>query len=399
MNQLSGKTAGKVSSIAFAALMLGHAAQGLTFTAFTPGLPAMAQSFNANGHGMDIAQQSVTIAALGVVAGSILSGKIVDIIGSRATMLTMLAIFGITGLGGLFLSSPWALLTSRVVNGFAVACLVTACVTTISILFDGNARAKAIGTAGAIGAATSLVGLLLGGILAQQFGWRAAFIQFPVFAVLGLLLAFTGIRDNAKQVHEPSDAIHSWMKIVPLFVLTSIISLVMFMGSTQLAFLLPQDGISASTTISLVMGTITVFAVLVGLGFGTLEHRLGLQPTLALGFALCGAGLALIGLASSLPAAFAGAALLGAYVGITVPYPYHAVTMKTPLHARAKAIGLVGAFNFLGAFINPFIFGPMTKAFGLHHVFIIVAAFMGVLALGAILKGRTGPGPMVTQHS
>jgi MFS family permease len=392
MSQSSVKLTGQIGPIAFAALMLGNASQGLTFTAFSPGLPEMAQSFNATGHGMEIAQQSVTVAALGIIIGAFLSGKIIDIIGSRATMLGMLALFGITGLGGLFLVDPWVLLASRVFNGFSVACLVTACVNTISILFEGNARARAIGIAGSVGSAMALIGLLAGGVLAQQFGWRAAFIQFPVFAIAGLILAFISKHNSAPLLHEATEESYSWIKILPLLVLATIITMVMLMGPTQLAFLLPQDGVTASTTISLVLGTVPLCAVPAGGCFGWLEHRFGLQATLALGFAACGAGLALIGLAASLPAAFAGAALVGIYTGIALPYPYHAVTLKTPAHARANAIGLVGAFNFLGAFMNPFVFGPMTKAFDLHHVFIITAVFMGILAIGALLKAKSGAG-------
>lgn len=392
MSQHSAKLTGQIGVITFTTLMLGHASQGFTFTAFSPGLPAMAQSFNATGHGMEIAQQSVTIAALGIIVGAFLSGKIIDIFGSRITMLTMLTLFGVTGLGGLFLANPWTLLASRVGNGFSVACLVTACVSTISTLFEGNARARVIGIAGAAGSAMALVGMLVGGALAQKFGWRAAFIQFPVFAVAGFALAFIGMRDTARPAHEATQKSHSWAKIFPLLVLAVIISMVMFLGPAQLAFLLSQNGITTSIIISLVMGTVTLFAVLVGIIFGSLEHRLGLQGTLALGFIACCAGLALLGLTPSLPAAFAGAALLGTYTGITLPYPYHAVTLKTPAHARAKAIGAVGAFNFLGAVANPFVFGPMTRAVGLHDVFVIAGVFMGILALGALAKLKSGPG-------
>jgi MFS family permease len=385
------KILGKIGLAGFAALTLGHLSQGLTFTAFTPALPQMAQSFSATGHGMDIAQQAVTIAALGIFAGSFVSGKIVDIIGSRRTMLAALILFGISGAGGLVLATPAALLASRVINGFAAACLVTACVNTISLLFEGNARAKAIGITAAMGAAASLIGLLIGGVLAQNFGWRAAFIQFPVFAAGGFVLAFTCIRDIPATAGDDagsasSSAAYSWADLLPLFMLATIISMIMFMGSTQLAFLLPQDGVTAATAISLVMATITVFAVIIGMNFGWLEQKIGLQGTLALAFAASAAGLGLLGLVHSLAAAFIGAALMGAYVGVASPYPYHAITLKAPPQARARAIGLTGAFTFLGTFINPFVFGPLTKIIGLHGSFCAAGLVMAALAAGALFR-------------
>lgn len=393
MNHDPGKLLGKIGLAGFAALTLGHLSQGLTFTAFTPALPQMAQSFAATGHGMEIAQQAVTIAALGIFAGAFLSGKIIDIIGSRRTMLASLILFGISGAAGVVLATPAALLASRVVNGFAAACLVTACVNTISLLFEGNARAKAIGVAAAMGAAASLAGLLTGGVVAQNFGWRAAFIQFPVFAAGGFVLAFACIKDiPAEMAPEANTAAYSWGDVLPLFLLATIISMVMFMGSTQLAFLLPQDGVTKATIISLVMATITLFAVIVGMNFGWLEHKIGLRGTLALAFAANAAGLGLLGLFHSIIAAFAGAALMGSYVGIASPYPYHAITLKTPPQARAKAIGLTGAFTFLGTFINPFVFGPLTKTIGLHGSFCAAGLVMAALAAGALLR-RAKPVP------
>lgn len=284
-------------------------------------------------------------------------------------------------------------------NGFTSACLLTACINTISLLFDGNARAKAIGISAAMGSAASLAGLLIGGVLAQNFGWRVAFIQFPVFAAAGLILAFVGIGNSPTSIQPELDTtIQSWTKLVPIFFLAIVISAVMFMGSTQLAFLLPQDGATPATAISLVMATITLVAIAVSFGFGWLEKTIGLQSTLTAGLGAGAAGLALIGLVPNIAAAFAGAALMGSYVGITMPYMYHAVTLKTSTHARAKAIGLMGAFSFLGTFINPFLFGPLTKEFGLREVFVITGAVMACLGLGALTRARMGPAPVMLEQ-
>jgi MFS family permease len=63
----------------------------------------------------------------------------------------------------LIFENPWALLGSRAVIGFATACIVTACIGTISTLFDGTNHAKALGVSGALASGMSLVGLLTGG--------------------------------------------------------------------------------------------------------------------------------------------------------------------------------------------------------------------------------------------
>jgi MFS family permease len=80
--------------------------------------------------------------------------------------------------------------------------------------------------------------------------------------------------------------------------------------------------------------------------------------------------------------------LMGSYIGITMPFLYHIVSERTSPEGRAKAIGLIGAFNFLGAFLNPFIFAPVGAALGIHGAFIAAGIFMGLAALGLVFAGR-----------
>jgi len=390
MANKSGTLIGQAGLIGVAALMVGQSGQGLLFTAFTPGLPQMAQSFNAGGHGMAIAQQCVTIAAFGVIAGSFASGKIIEWIGSRVTILLALILFGVFGAGGMFLNGAWVLLASRIVVGFANACMVTACITTISTVFQGNNRSLAIGISSGMGSAVALISLLIGGVLAQNFGWRETFIQFPAFAALGLALTFLGIKNaHADMANEAELQVQAGSRLWLYYLLAIIISAIMFLGSSQLAFLLPADGITKATSISEIMAMITIIAVPVSFAFGFIERRLGLNNTLVLGIAAVTAGLLLLGLAAIPPAAVLGAMLMGTYVGLTMPFLYHVVAVKASPAARAKAIGLVSAFYFLGAFLNPFIFAPISAALGIHGAFTVAGIFMGVIALGLVFAGRS----------
>jgi MFS family permease len=379
----------RIGVLAFAALMLGHSAQGLTFTAFTPALAAMAKTFNAAGDGAFLAQFMVTIASGGLILGAFASGWIVDRIGARRTLLAAISLYGVCGAGGLVLHDVTALLASRAIVGFCTACLVTAAVAEIAALFDGNARAKVIGASTGLGSATALVGLVLGGLLAQAGGWRLAFVQYPVFAVLGLGAVLFGLRGDAKLAPTAaSSAGVGLSRLWPMYLLSLVIMMVMFMGSTQFAFLLPQDGVRQPTTIALIMGLITLVAVGASFAYGAVEARLGARGALAFGLGCNALGLGLIGLVPNIAAAAVGAALMGLYVGTVMPFTHHAVASLAPPHARARAIGLLNAFNFTGAFINPFLFNRLSARFGLHGLFLIVGCVMGVMAVGALLLRR-----------
>jgi MFS family permease len=330
----------------------------------------------------------VTIAAAGLVGGAILSGKIVEWLGARRTMLIAIVAYGGFGSGGLFLQQAWTLLASRILVGFSTACMITACISTIGAVYEGNDRAKMIGASAGMGQVMGLVGLIAGGALAQAFGWRMAFIQYPMFGVAGLILV--GLGDAPKPaaiapVAHSAGALTLW----PIYTLAAVLMMVMLLGSVQFPFLLPQDGIKSITVISWILGSITAVAMVTSFAYGVIEKRLGLHGTLVAGLAVNAAGLVLIGVVVTPLAAGIGAGLSGVYVGLVAPYLHHIVVHRAALSFRARAIGLLNACSFTGAFANPFVFGPISSHFGLHGLFLILGLGMAALAVGSLLMPRS----------
>jgi MFS family permease len=386
--------AGSRGPFTFASLMLGHGAQGLAFTAFTPALAAIARDYGGAGHGALIAQLSVTIASAGVIAGALASGWIIARLGARATMLACLAIYGVAGAGGMALSDATLLLASRTVLGFATACLVTACIATIAARYEPEARGKAVGASSGVGSAVALGGLVIGGALAERFGWRSAFAQYPVFAAVGLLLALFAFPAVSARAEEPRLAARgaeagAW-SLWPTYLLTTFLAAVMFIGSTQFPFMIGADGIHNTGAIGLIMSGVTLTAVLVSFLYGAIERRLGLQGTLALGLFAMAAAMTLIGLVRTPAGAIAGAMLQGVYVGVTQPYIHHVVTLRAAASARARAVGLLNASNFLGALLNPLVFAPVIAWVGIQGLFVVVGVGMVAPALAALALGARG---------
>lgn len=363
----------------FATLMLGLMSQGLGFTAFVAALPQMARDFGARGE--LIAQMVMGLAALGLMIGALASGWILECAGMLATLAVSTAIFGLAGAAGLYLTDATLLLASRFAVGFASACMTTACMWGIAAEYAGHQRARALGICSGLGSVAALVGTVLGGYIAQRAGWRLAFAQFPVFATAGLVLALLSVRQvrpaptGAGVRGKPFLA-----RLLPFYLLSTLLFAVMFMGSTQFAFLLQSDGIGSSSTRSLFIGAITVVGALTSLCYGSLQKRLSSAGAFALGLLGMTLSLATIG-ASAAPAyAAAGAVLMGLYVGITSPYVYHEVTERTPEDVRGRALGVLSAFCYLGAFLNPPLFAALSRRTGLRGVFFVTALAMAVLA-------------------
>src|SRR5665213_1333703 len=224
----------------------------------------------------------------------------------------------------MFLRNPALLLSSRFIVGFTSACMVTTCVWGIAAEYSGTRRARALGISVALSTASSVTGTLLGGYLAQRAGWPLAFIQYPVFALAGLLLAWGGIGQVRPGREIPGATRQPYITgLLPFYLFTVLLFAVMFMGSTQFAFQLEADGITSSATRALIMGAITVVATVFSFCYGSVQQRLGALGAFTVGLASMAGALALIGLGSTMITAVLGAALMGIFVGLCNPYLYH----------------------------------------------------------------------------
>jgi MFS family permease len=371
-------------ALLFATLMLGFMSQGLAFTAFVSALPQIAHDLGPRGE--LLAQLTMALTALGLMLGALVSGRILERAGSRATLLVSLGVFGVAGGGGLVLHEPLPLLASRFIAGFAAACLTTTCVWGIAAEYAGNRRARALGIASALGNIASLAGTVIGGYLAQRGGWPLAFLQYPVFGAVGVLLGAASLRQvrpGAEATGGTAGHAPYFARLLPFYLLAVLLFVVLFMGSTQFAFLLEEDGIHSAADRSLIMSAITIIGTLTGFAYGAVQQRVGVLGAFTVGLGCMAAALAAIGWSTAPAGAVAGAALMGIYVGLVCPYVYHAVTEHTDTKVRSRAIGVLNAFCFLGSFLNPLLLGPLASRIGLRNVFLSVAVLMAALALAS----------------
>ncbi|MFG2077093.1 MFS transporter [Nonomuraea maritima] len=119
----------------------------------------------------------------------LLGGRLGDVYGTRRILLTGLSVFVVASLvTGLATSGPM-LIGGRVAQGVGAALLSPSALATVTRLFHGAERNKALGVWAALGGAGFAAGALLGGLLTAGPGWRwVFFVNVPVgLAVLVLL--------------------------------------------------------------------------------------------------------------------------------------------------------------------------------------------------------------------
>ena len=166
------------------ATILGSAAVFLDGTVVNIALAAIGRDLPATtisvleGQTYIVSGYFATLAALLVLAGALS-----DYYGRRRVFAIGITAFGLTSILCGLAPSLELLAIFRVLQGAAGALLIPGSLSVITSVFEGAARARAIGIWAAATSATTAAGPLIGGVLVDVVGWRAVFlINIPLLA-------------------------------------------------------------------------------------------------------------------------------------------------------------------------------------------------------------------------
>jgi EmrB/QacA subfamily drug resistance transporter len=141
------------------------------------------------GDNLDLSRTVFTwaVSVYGLVFGGLmlLGGRLADVFGPRPVMLTGLAIFTLASLATGLAQNEILLIGGRIGQGAGAALLSPAALATITSIFQGVERNKALSVWASLGGVGFTAGVLIGGLLTVGPGWRWVFlINVPVGIVL-----------------------------------------------------------------------------------------------------------------------------------------------------------------------------------------------------------------------
>ncbi|MGW7059917.1 MFS transporter [Streptomyces sp. NPDC054904] len=161
-------------------------------------LPDIARDLGYSARTLQSVISAYAVASAGFL---LLGGRAADLLGRRRILAVGLALYaGAAFVGGLA-NGPGTLLVARAVQGLGGALVFPTTLALINTTFaEGRSRNRALGIWGGAGAAGLVIGVLLGGLLTQAFGWEAVFFVNVALAGPALLLAFVVIpRDGERE--------------------------------------------------------------------------------------------------------------------------------------------------------------------------------------------------------
>jgi predicted MFS family arabinose efflux permease len=231
------------------------------------------------------------------------------------------------------------------------------------------------------------------GLLSVYGGWRAPFAIYLLGAIFFLCALVTLDRRMDAVGGRPDQVGESLRPLIPLYILTYVLFLVVMMTAIQVPILLAGVGITNPATRSLMLSLGSIGSSTSGFLFGWIFRALGPRWTMVFSPALVALGFIVAG--SSLdPRIVAGACLtFGFGAGMTNPYICNLMLSRAAPALRARAVGLIFVVASVAEFSNPLLIAPLQNAIGIRGAFLAVGIMVGIgAAANALIQIRRNMG-------
>ncbi|MBH3428850.1 MFS transporter [Pseudomonas alkylphenolica] len=312
-----------------------------------------------------------------------------DRFGRVKSLVLMAILWSLATLGCALAENYEQMFVARFLVGVGEAAYGSVGIAVVVAVFPRDMRATLAGAFMAGGMFGSVLGMALGGVLAQHLGWRWAFAGMALFGLLLAVLyplvvkeakiAPKRMNDAAKKIARPLHTLYSSRSVIAAYVGSG---LQLFVGGTVIVWMPSYLNryYAMGTDRAGVVAAIIVLCSGIGIILcGMLCDRLGRQRpdrkiSLAIGY--CLGSCLLLSLAFALPTGTAQLVLicLGMMIAAGTNGPSSAMVANLThysVHGTAFAT-LTLANNLLGLATGPLITGRVSDVIGLHAAFQLV---------------------------
>jgi EmrB/QacA subfamily drug resistance transporter len=180
----------------------GLFAVNVTFTIFAVTLVHVASSFHSTTNATTWVI-TAPLLAYGVAAPA--CGRIGDAIGHRRLYLVGMVLSAVLAVLTALAPSLAILIAVRALSGFVGAATGTASMALIFGVFDQEDRVKAMGWWSLVGAGGPVIGVVIGGVLIDAFGWRSLFLVQAVLVAATFVIALAVLPETARSARARFD--------------------------------------------------------------------------------------------------------------------------------------------------------------------------------------------------
>ena len=286
-------------------------------------------------------------------------------------------------------TSPWQLFVLRLVEGGFTG-TVTASTTLAASTVPRERLGFGLGLMQMAVFSGSAVGPLIGGVLADQIGYRATFVLAgSLLLVSALLVAFLveeRFEPPSRRAGHGETGGEIWRLLLAPALLGIVVSLFALRAASMalqpivplLVAQLARGSSAVNSLAGLAMGVSGMTSAVASVGLGRLSDRIGQRPLLIASGALAAATFLPLGLTTQVWQVIVLQALFGIASGGMLPTANALVARLTPEGRRGTIYGFTTTASSLGAFVGPLVGTALAAALGLHAPFLVIGLALAV---------------------
>jgi len=286
-------------------------------------------------------------------------------------------------------TSPWQLFVLRLVEGGFTG-TVTASTTLAASTVPRERLGFGMGLMQMAVFSGSAVGPLIGGVLADQIGYRATFVLAGSLLLVSALLVAFLVEERfelpSRRAGHGETGGETWQLLLAPALLGIVVSLFALRAASMalqpivplLVAQLARGSSAVNSLAGLAMGVSGMTSAVASVGLGRLSDRIGQRPLLIGSGALAAATFLPLGLTTQVWQVIVLQALFGIASGGMLPTANALVARLTPEGRRGTVYGFTTTASSLGAFVGPLGGTALAAALGLHAPFLVIGLALAV---------------------
>lgn len=180
---------------------------------YLPTIPAIALGLNSS---ETLIQSTISLFILVLGLGQIIAGPLVDNYGRKPVAIAGILLYMLGAVMAALATTAEIFVASRLLQGIAVCCTAVVAFSGVRDRMNGDDAARAFGFLNGTLNIIPALAPLLGGLLAEAFGWRAPFWFLVVYALLVLLLVIFFLPETRPADTVPTKGlpVHQYLRIL-----------------------------------------------------------------------------------------------------------------------------------------------------------------------------------------
>ena len=333
--------------------------------------------------------------------GNIITGRLVDFLGRQTPIIMGAFVTSIALLGYAASTTPFILLISRFVHGFASSSLTPGSFAMLGDSSPDNRRASVMGRSGAFVAVAAVLGPPLAGIGKDYFGTNFVFVTGSILmAMAGIIFWILSVETinsdkrtaplELRKFFSQSSSLRIFNKGL-ILACVSVLAFTIGLGGlvTQLPLALASLDLPSSVSGSVFMVYALAAMVMMVTPIRSLSDRYNRTLFLNVGLITMSIGIATIGLYPGIWGALLGMVIYGVGFGILFPAATALVVDSTLVESRGFGFGIFYGVYSAGVVIGSLMSGILTDAYGDSSgiPFILSAIVVISVSMPSLLSG------------